>query len=351
MAPLTFVDISGVGNTGKSAVVDLLREFRSVYVPEYWFEFDFIRAPNGLLDLRHRLVEDWSPVKAHYGVMAFRRTAQMMGVDPQWWDIAGLMQSTSQRYDARFNGRFIALAEEFSRSLVVVRYLAEWPHDTVFDSGARRFALKLSKRLGLRWQMRSEVLVPDGRDFDARATAFLNDLYRSLVPPETSVAVMNNGFEPYDPCPALDMIEGSRQIVVVRDPRDVYVSGQTAHSVDDVDRHLLPFDNDGMNKSFLATDDLKAFVERTRVQYQNLFRGDDPRVLRVRFEDFCLDHDAWKRKIMGFLRLDECAHIAPGRHFKPEQSARNVGLWRRYSRRQEVDFIARELPDLLYNPQ
>ena len=39
---MNFIDVSGVGNSGKSAVVDLLRELSHFYVPEYWFEFDFI---------------------------------------------------------------------------------------------------------------------------------------------------------------------------------------------------------------------------------------------------------------------------------------------------------------------
>ena len=48
---LRFVDVSGVGNSGKSAASDILREFDRFWVPPFDFEFDLIRGPGGLLEL------------------------------------------------------------------------------------------------------------------------------------------------------------------------------------------------------------------------------------------------------------------------------------------------------------
>ena len=39
---MRYIDVSGVGNSGKSAVVDLLREVDEIYVPDFQFEFDLI---------------------------------------------------------------------------------------------------------------------------------------------------------------------------------------------------------------------------------------------------------------------------------------------------------------------
>src|SRR5882757_2575704 len=159
MGKFRFVDVSGVGNSGKSAVVDLLREVENVYAPEYWFEFDILRVPNGILDLRHRILDDWSPTRTHYAIRAFRDVVEKMGVDPRWWDVSGLLRSTSQRYDRRFKDQFRMLAAEFGSSFIRARYLAEWPHDHYFESDARRLISKILRRLGLRRQMRREVLV------------------------------------------------------------------------------------------------------------------------------------------------------------------------------------------------
>lgn len=347
MTDLQFLDVSGVGNSGKTAVCDLLREVDGIHVPPYWFEFDFIRIPNGLLDLRHRLLADWSPIRAHYGINAFCRTAEQMGLDPAWWDLPGLLRSTSQRYDRSFGGQFTRLSKEFASQFVQLKYRGEWPYDDLELWPGWRFLRKVLHKTGARAHLRREVMVADGADFDARATHYLRALFSFRVAPGSHTVVLNNGFEPFNPIPGLDMLAGARQIVVTRDPRDVYVSGLNRHKVRESDRALLPFDNDGLNKSFLATDDLAQFVKRQRIFHDRLYAGSDPRILRVRFEDLCISYDDTIARILAFLGIDPKRHASPRTCFVPEKSRSGVGLWRSYSGQAEIEFIARELPHLV----
>jgi hypothetical protein len=347
MTALSFVDVSGVGNSGKSAVVDLLREIDRVWVPEYWFEFDLLRVPGGVLDLRGHVVSDWSPIRSHDAVHAFRDVVRKMGCNPAWWDVAGLLTSTSQRYDRRFRGQFIAASEAFVESLVVGRYRAEWPFDGLRQRSSVRFARKVLRRMGFRKQLLREVLLVDGRGFDERASAYLDGLYRRIIPPDADRVVMNNGFEPFHPIPALDMLAGAKQIVVTRDPRDMYVSGLNAHKVGAADRGLLAFDNDGMNKSFLASDDIELFIRRYALYARQLYRGPDRRVLRLRFEDLVRDPAPAVARIFGFLEIDPARHARAGTCFRPDQSAKNVGLWRQYSRQDEIRAIGARLGEHL----
>lgn len=347
MGHFRFLDVSGVGNSGKTAACDLLREIDGIHVPPYWFEFDFIRIPNGLLDLRHRLVEDWSPTRAPYAIKAFCHTAEMMGVDPAWWDIPGLLQSSSQRYDRYFSGRFVRLSKEFAHSFIRVTYLGEWPYDDMQLWPGWRFLRKAARKLGYRSSLRRRVIVPDAADFDRGATAFLEKLFSFNAPQGSHTVVLNNGFEPFNPSPGLDMVHGSRQIVVTRDPRDVYVSGLNRHKIRNENKALLPFDNDGLSKSFLATDDLAEFVKRQRIFYDHLYSANDERVLRLRFEDLCCAYDESKARIFAFLGIDATRHTSPRTSFIPEKSRANVGLWRKYSGKAEISYIERELSDLL----
>lgn len=346
---LRFVDISGVGNSGKTAAADLLREVEGVHVPPYWFEFDFIRIPNGLLDLRHRLLEDWSPVRSHYGIKAFLHAAGQMGRDPAWWDVQGLLQSSSQRYDKYFYSEFVRITEEFAKSLVQLSYVGGWPYDDMQLWSGWRLLRKVAFKLGLRRQLWREVLVPSGTDFDVHATTYLNKLYSKIVPEDHTHAAFNNGFEPFNPIPGLNMIAGSRQIVVTRDPRDVYVSGLNKHKVGRRDKKLLPFDNDGLSKSFLGTNNLSEFIGRQRLLYEHLYKGSDRRVLRLRFEDLCLAYDETAARIFEFLDIDRKRHVKPRTFFIPEKSRSGIGLWRSYSKTEETDRIAQELPEILYN--
>jgi hypothetical protein len=341
--PYRFIDVSGVGNSGKSALVDLLREFDGLWVPEFWFEFDILRIPGGLIELKTWLCDDWSPVRSHAAVRCFHDVAERMGLDPRWWDLRGLMRSTSQRYDRRFNGRFRSLSHRFADSFVIGRYRSEWPFDGPREGDVRRFVRKILRRVGFRRQIMPEVLLVDGTDFAERATRYLEELYSEIVPADTEAVGLNNGFEPFNPVPGLNMIRGALQCVVTRDPRDVFVSGLSAHRVTGSDRRLLAHDNDGLSKSFLATDDLALFVRRYRLYQNNLYRGDDPRVLRVRFEDLVCKYEATAHRVTEFLGLERSRHRRPQSCFSPERSRRNVGLWRQYSGREEIDYIEREL--------
>lgn len=336
-----------MGNSGKSAVVDLLREVDGVFVPEYWFEFDILRVPGGLLDLRHHLVGDWSPVRSHAAVREFLRVTRKMGRDPAWWDLLGLLDSSGQRYERRFRGSFLSLSRQLANGFIRGRYRAEWPFDALGDSYAATVVRKVLRRLGLRRQIARDVLLVGGSGFDQRAAGYLESLYNTIVPPGTDRAVLNNGFEPFNPLPALEMLPSARQVVVTRDPRDVYVSGLNAHRVTKRDKHLIACDNDGLNKSFLATDDLEMFVARHRLYAEKLFRGSHWRVLHVRFEDIVLNYDAVVSRILAFLGIDPSRHVRPRTTFQPERSRTNVGLWKRYTGREEIEFIESKLADFL----
>ena len=144
--------------------------------------------------------------------------------------------------------------------------------------------------------------------------------------------MLNNGFEPYNPIPALNMLSESRHIVVTRDPRDIYVSGRNRHRVEAQDQSLIAFDNDGMNKSFLATDDVRTFVERTRVSHRNLFKRKTRASSVLRFEDLCWNYQSTSRQLFQFLGIPATDHTRPRESFRPEESSRNIGLWRRYSK-------------------
>lgn len=345
---MNFIDISGVGNAGKSAVVDLLRELDNFYVPEYWFEFDMMRVPGGLLDFRHCLLEDWSPIRSHAAYHEFLDVTSKMGRDPAPWDIPGLIKSTSQRYDRRFNGQFRALSCQFANHFRVGSYKAEWPYDGLREDGIVRLMKKIVRRLGFRNSMFNDVVLMDGHDFDEVARAYIENVYRSFVAPTCDYVAFNNAFEPFNPVPGIDMLR-ARQIIVTRDPRDIYVSGLNSHNVSRKDQPLLAFDNDGLSKAFLATDDLDTFVLRYRLYHEQLYSGDRKDVLHVKFEELILDHEAHIKLILEFLDIDPARHVRPNSCFIPAESSKNVGLWRDYTRQDEIRFIESQLSEYLVN--
>lgn len=272
-----------------------------------------------------------------------------MGRNPRWWDLPGHLVATSQRYDRQFQGRFTSNAMAFADSFIIGSYRTEWPYDDQELAGVHLFARKVLRRIGFRKQLLREYHLVSPADFDNRVAGFLDDLYRQVTTPEDIHVVLNNAFEPFNPISALDMLEGSRQIIVTRDPRDIYVSGLNAHKIAKGDHGLMATDNDGLNKSFLGSDDLEIFVKRFRLYFEHVYSGQDPRVLHIRFEDLALDYNRTVSQVLAFLELPESSHSRQRTCFRPETSAQNIGIWKQYSQVEEIRYLEAELGKYLVN--
>lgn len=343
-----YIDVSGVGNSGKSAVTDLLREFPQFWVPHNQFEFDVIRVPGGVLDLAHHIVEDWSPVRSHHAIDQFKAVIRSMGTNPSLFNLKGLAQSSSQRYDRVFKNQFQKISNEYVDEFIVGTYKALWPYDFIHQNSIVRFARKLTRRLLGAKQIFSTVYLTDGKEFSARSSHYLNKLYSLVTDSNHTHVVLNNCFEAYLPTRSLDTFKNSKSIIVIRDPRDVYVSGLNAHHVALKDQRLQATENDGTNKSFLASDNLDLFILRYENQMKHLYKGSDPRVLVLNFEELVSKYEITLNRIYSFLDLSLESHREKTKFFDPKKSQKNIGLWREYSKQEEVRKIEAELKDYLW---
>jgi len=100
-----------------------------------------------------------------------------------------------------------------------------------------------------------------------------------------------------------------KTIVVYRDPRDVYVFA--------VDKNVqwIPHNN--------VTD----FIKWNKIMYKK-FGLHGKGYLAVRFEELVLSYETIVEQIESYLLLEKKEHFRKMQHFKPELSARNIGLWK-----------------------
>lgn len=89
---------------------------------------------------------------------------------------------------------------------------------------------------------------------------------------------------------------------------------------------MLAFDNKGREKSFLATDDIRLYVTRYRLYNEQVFRGNDTRVLKVQFEDLVSNCEEAVRGMLNFLDLDKSSHVRRKIYFNASTSSQSVGL-------------------------
>jgi hypothetical protein len=319
-----FVDLSGYAFTGKHAVIDLMREIEGYHVPHFEFEFSLLRIQGGILDLHHALCEDWSPIRSDAAVRRFKRLVRRLGVRNSLRHPSSLFEAVGWNYEDYYAGRFFALSEAYLRELVHASWKAPWPYALAELDGPELFVRKILSRLGWKRAMDFELYLARPARFDDATREYLEAVLSSNVAPGTTAIVMHNAFEPYSPARSLRFFSRAKAIVVDRDPRDNYVQG----------RWYAPF----------ATG-VREFIARYRMQREATDYTPHPDVLRIRFEDLVLDYDRIVPRIFEHLGEPAAAHVRRRRHFNPDESKKNLGLWRTYDRQDDIAQIAAALPE------
>lgn len=348
MASLNFIDVSGLGNSGKGAVVDFLREFNNIYSPKYSFEFDLFRLPNGILDLHHHLCEDWSLIRSNYAIKSFEELCQLMAGDPRKSKIYNAFFSFGTGYECYFNSLFKSESLKYIDSFKLDDYKTFWPYYMLSDSPLMRFYKKILIKCKFKRSLMNDIYLTSGDRFSEKTTDFINNIYNAIIENDKNTVIFNNAFEPFNPVRSLNILNNSKSVIVYRDPRDIYVSGLNDNAKNTQDRHLKAFDNNGINKSFLGTDRLDTFIKRQKIFFETMYSGIDPRVKIIRFEDFILSFDDVANDIIEFLGLSHEQHTNKGLFFNKEQSFKNINSWKKFSNQNEIDIIYSELKKYCY---
>ena len=113
---IRIVDVSGYSFSGKSALVQLLQEFERAVGDDVEVEFDFLRAPGGMLDFYSSTAgsEQWSPIRASEAVNKMYRLIHAMGGGRSLTD---RVSRGGPSYDFFYPG-FTENARHFMRSLI-----------------------------------------------------------------------------------------------------------------------------------------------------------------------------------------------------------------------------------------
>lgn len=343
MKKFKFTDVSGLGNAGKSAVVDFVKEFSSVEASEFSFEFDLFRLPNGILDLHHHLVEDWSPVRSNEAIRSFSLLTKRLSGSQKKKNLQAFFFSAGTGYEHRFHGKFQEYSQDYVNKFIISHFEAFWPYYLISDYPWIRAYKKILLKLKIQNRLRSPVVLADGIDFSANTTEYVNKIFNTCTDSDKEMIILNNCFEPFNPERPISILHQSKSVLVFRDPRDVYVSGLSADKMSKKDTHLMAFDNNGINKSFLGSDNLDTFITRQKLYFEKLYKGHHPNIKVIRFEEFVLNYEKETNDLMTFLDLKEEDHVLKRKYFDPEKSKKNIGAWKMYSKQDEIRYIEKHL--------
>lgn len=307
-----FIDISGYVYSGKSAVSDILREIDGIIVPAVEEEFDLLRIPNGLIDLKNS-VNDWSPIRTYAALNRFEKVARNAGV---LWKFPYKYFRHGLNYEARYP-HYFPLLERYLKEITFISWITPWPYSHFEDGPFATFIRKVIEKFGY-IKLRKYRLV-NRAAFMESTQRFVSDLLWSKFTDRTeNVMVTHNALEPFHPHINADLLSNCKCIIVDRDPRDIYATAQI----------IPPGQADKLNRyrNMCAGHDVHTFIERYKLYRAQIVQH--PQVLRLEFSELINNYEETLKKIYDFLDIDPISHTRKGQSFNPHVSGRSNGLYK-----------------------
>jgi hypothetical protein len=339
------VDVSGYGHSGKTAISEYLKDYEDVFAFPSQVEFELFRVQGGLLDLHLSIYFSWNLIRSRVRINEFKKLIRRIGIVQNKFKPSTIWNASGHGYNQYFNGKFIEISDEFIEELIAVKQKAFWPYDGLSDSKAKLLFGKIRSKL-FKKMILSEIYYTDKNQFLNQTSNYIHKLFNEVGNSNQTHVVLNNTFEPYNPNRCIEMVENSFSIIVDRDPRDIYAS-----MINSQDVFVPSFEEyknaDELKKRMVGFDDINQFISRYRILKNNVIDDKNPTVLRIRYEDFILNHDEVTNKIHKHIGLDNLKKNQ-SMVFNVNDSKKNVGIWKKYRNLPEIIQIEKDLAEYCY---
>ena len=171
------IGISGFGYTGASAYIDVLKEFEIIQSLPLNCEFQILQQPDGLLDLKHAIVEG-GRLSSNAAIKRFLR----------------IIDSNSSFMLSKYSGgKYKTLCENFTESLICTKWIGKSAYDpddlrNLFDRTSLRKTNRIITKIG-------QFIIPhfywpcggvryysfmEEKEFDIKAKKLLTELIASF---------------------------------------------------------------------------------------------------------------------------------------------------------------------------
>lgn len=342
MDDMTFLLVSGFFSSGSSAAVDLLKEFRGAY--ECTAEIRTIKDPYGICQMEDALVNHWELINSSAAINDFlnlSRICSRKGGGRNPFARAGL------NYEKTIHPDFMKITREYVGKLTKFEYKSDFYYSKFKKSYPRyvldrcRTGLEIATKGKLKVANRKKLLPcyfakPTQDEFNVATQEYFAKLYEDKIKGlDGAFVIMDQAVSPNNTQVIHRYFKKAKMIIVDRDPRDMYI--------DDIV-------NWGEN---LEDDRSTAAAGMRYVMRQHALRDSmvlDTDILYIRFEDLILNYEETTDRLLAFLNLTREDHLQKQRYLKPERSAKNIGIWKKYyaEYKDALDVITQELPDLCY---
>lgn len=313
----TIVSVEGLNYSGSSAVVDLLREYENVTTvglddasasiakhTKLNYEFTMVVGAGGLFDIERHI----GTYDAGYNFEVLMR----------------FMEETSK------SGLFWQLPEVQPYYFEFFRQIC----DTNFDPHKDDPSLP-------QWFPSTAIMLKEMtvQEYRKLCNYFLNTLFAIIKEDYISneYLVLDHLFSEHtwNVKRAYEYVPNLKSIIVIRDFRDIYAFGNIHKKYGSI-----PYRN------------VEGFIRfyKAATRFLNAKGTDD--YIVVWLEDLVYNYDETKVSIEQYLGLESKWHVQPLTCLIPENSKKNLGLWKQHPEwNAAFDKIAKELPDFCYKKE
>lgn len=326
------IGVSGYGNSGASAVMDLLMGSDELQVSKG--EWQILHQVDGILDLKHYLVECRDKIASNTALSRFEQSLH---------DFRALQIRKSVRDE------YIRLSEDYLGDLV----LCSWSGYSAFDGNniqgieknviGRKIGRVLEKiaelgRIDFAFPLSKErrFSIMTAEQFELITANYLDSIFSAHGYNPNKPLVLEQFFVFSNPTAGSEFFKNSKTILVERDPRDVYASSKFTAK-------------DGAPKKicrFLPTEKVEDFVK----YYKSLHIGIKPNstVMTVKFENLIYEYESEVKRICNFIGLTSQAGLDT--YFHPDISINNTKFYKNFpSIKEDIKYIENELYEYI-NP-
>lgn len=329
------VGTCGFGSTGSSAISDYLSEYGEELVQVLDnIEFTWVSGVDGLVDLEYHLSHPHS-VAVDSIVAIDRYLKRVDHLAREYRKYANIPEEL-----------FRKSASEFIETITNVSW--DWyvqEPNTMIKRVVELYLLRnrvipyLEKKKGHKikcYPMEKVRLSNCPQRFEEAARKHVKGLLTAMGADFSKIIVMDQPFAGNNPQACFKYFDDPYAIVSDRDPRDNYVFSKT-RLLGKSFSHLMP------------TDRVEDFVEFYRgVRDNQPYKGNDPRILSIHFEELVYNYDEATKIIRDFLHLPDNPN--PRSVFDPSMSIANTQVFKRYPQfSKDIDYIEKNIPEYLFD--
>lgn len=329
------ISVCGTGYSGSGAVLDLLSGYSSCHDICGDLEFFFLYFPDGVDDLTYHLTEGYSRFhSSDVAIARYKRLIKYLG---------------KEGWNDKTNNQLQRVTSNFLNEIVQLEWEGNWIYDLfrTFDSKQRYYQYRLRRKCNsiLRKHgkkgietipRRTMYLSIGGEGYLLSVKQYIRDIIASIYPEcdDEGVILLNQSVPVNNISHFQKYFDYNKVIVVLRDPRDVYLNLKKVNS-----QNALWFPHDHVNEYIRYYKVLMDGVNK------NINRDD---VCVIMFEDLIYKTEETISKIESFIgnigQFDGKAC-----RFDPAKSIQNTQLFESFLEyKDDIREIEKELFDYLY---